>query len=246
MATAIVAGTLTALKSSLANAAHGWVTLAVDQIQESVGIDSGNTARDILTVRLKPTALRAGSGTTEDLIYRAIKHDGTLAYQTVAWGGATLTVSDSALNTTMETKAATFLAAQDAGLKAMIDAGAVAMIPADLLAALIASLGDADHGWTVLSRSVTPTATGATLIVSMSTLDVKVPPQFGDVLIPTQLAYLADLTASGALLSARVILAANEWVSTSTSLHSAVTTLGNAYASARASEVTDALEAGPA
>lgn len=250
MGTSIEAATLTALKTSLGTAGHGWIVLGVDQEEQTVTVESGgllaNVIKEALIVRLKPAALKNAGGTTGVVTYRSIVLDGTLAYQTAALGSATFTVVDSALDTAVRAKATAFLSAQDAAFKAMLDAGAVATIPSDLLAALIASLGDTDHGWVVQSRMLQPAEFGATVTVSLATLDVKVPPALGMLPVPMQLAYIADLTHAGVLLSARVILSATEWVSTSSSLHTAILTLVAAHVGDRADAITTALETGPA
>lgn len=159
MPTSASGGLVTALKTSLADATHGWAVTAVEDAgaseQQIVSVaqhtetlldayggsaplrtttfDVSSTAGQSLKITVQAAHLLAAAGATSllTIAYTSRWVNGVYSSGLIDTNGAQLTTSDAALDTTLRALATAFLSAKDTALTAALGAG-----PASAAAAL--------------------------------------------------------------------------------------------------------------
>lgn len=202
-------------------------------------------------VELFAPSLRSGVGsrTPLSLTYISVAVGGSFSEAFIRCNGAEFRSTDGDLDDDVLALVATFLAAQDTALTAAINAGAQdddgTELSAAMLSALTTSLGTQSHGWYCRSRVETPVHGGMQMTVALASRATKYAPTTGLRAVPAQLVYIADISAAGSLVAARLMFSGAEWKSRDASLHAAVLALAEAYTAAQDTAITAALAAGP-
>lgn len=242
--TAAVTGTVAAVSGTITGG-NGSVTGGGGSVTGGSGSTS-SAAAVRTTVEMSAPSLRAGVGSRAALAltYVSVAVAGSFSEAFIRANGAEFRSTDSALDTTVQVLATAFLAAADTALTAALVAGPQdddgTELPADMRVSLVASLGATAHGWYARSRVENRTDSGLQVVVSLASNGVKWSPTTGLKDIPGQLAYIADLTAGGTFIAARLMFNGAEWRSRDATLHAAVMALASAYVARQATAITAA------
>ncbi len=259
MPTNASSGLVTALKSSLANAAASWCVVGIAETTALVGVAGTiaegagtitTTTRTETRVFLASPKVRAASDSPSPLRieYVSIKLGGSYSDGHIVANGVHLRTTDAALDATVLALAGAYATAQDAALRAALTDGPSAapsgVMPSAVVSALAARIADVDAGWGVQSRTDFVLPSGRTITVVMSSLDVTfaaVMASAPDMRVPAVVTYSATLSAAGSLIDAVIIANGTGLRAADALLHAAVMALADDWLSDQQSDIASAV-----
>lgn len=259
MASNASAGLVSALKTSLADAAALWCVLAIHEttalasVSGTVTAGEGSVAASTRVERRVALAspkvrVQSANPVPLRLDYVSVRTGGAYTEGLIAANGVWLRSTDADLDTAVLALATAYEAAADTALAAALTAGPGAtptgVMGASLVAALKASLDDEAAGWAVRSRSETAAGGTRQVAVVLGSLDVTflaLVASAPEVRIPAGITYMATTTPAGALLDAAVIANGAGLRVIDADLHTAVMALADAYLAAQSADILAAL-----